>query len=89
MAAKAATQAAANGGGFTGSSLGVIQNLSQRAMFNARAQVYRGQSEAQAHLYAGKVAKTQGFMDLAGGVLGAASSVASGGSDASSLGALG
>jgi len=71
-------QAAANGGGLVGSSLSVIQNLSNQAMFNARAAVYRGQSEARADLYQGAVAKQNGVNGLIGGVFGGASSLVGG-----------
>lgn len=77
-AARAATQVAANGGGFGGSSLGVINQLSSDAMFNARAQAYRGRTQAQSDLYAGSVAKTQGVDSLISGVVGAGSSIAGG-----------
>ncbi len=76
VAADAAVQAAANGGGFVGSSLAVLSSLSQQAMFNARAQVYRGRSEAQQHLYNAKVAKAQGRLGLVTGILSAGASLA-------------
>ena len=78
VAAEGAVRAAANGGGLVGSSLGVITNLSQQAMFNARAQIYRGQVASQGELYQAAVAKNQGQRALIGGVVGAASSVAGG-----------
>lgn len=74
-AAEGAVQAAANGGGFTGSSLGVIQMLSERAMFNARAAAYRGATEVQSHLYDARVAKQQGLQGLIGGFSGAAGDI--------------
>lgn len=67
-AARAATQAAANGGGFGGSAMGVISQASNMAMFNARNQIYRGQTEAAADIYQGQVAKEQGINELIGGV---------------------
>ena len=87
VASRAATQAAANGGGLVGSSIGVIQDLSQKAMFNARSAVYRGETEARAHLYQAKVAKAEGLQSLIGGVLGAAASVAGGVGQAQQAGA--
>ena len=78
VAARAATQAAANGGGLVGSSLGVISQLSNQAMFNARAQGYRARTEARNDLYQSSVARTQGLDALAGGAIGAGSSLAGG-----------
>lgn len=78
VAAKAATQAAANGGGITGSSLAVIQDLSQKAMFNARSAAYRGATEVQRDLYQAKVAKQQGLMDLIGSISPAVGDIAGG-----------
>lgn len=57
VAARAATQAAANGGGFDGSSMAVIASLGQQSLFNARAAVYRGETAARQDLYDAKVAK--------------------------------
>lgn len=82
-AARAATQAAANGGGLVGSSIGVVQQASSMAMFNAREQVYRGASAAQADLYNAKVAKANGTNALIGGALGAVGAGVSGAADAS------
>ena len=78
VAAHGAVAAAANGGGLVGSSMGVIQNISQMAMFNARQQIYRGQTAAQAERYAGAVAQAQGVQQLIGGIVGAGSSLAGG-----------
>lgn len=78
VAARGATQAAANGGGIVGSSLGVISQISQAAMFNARAQAYRGRTQAQADVYQGKVAMAQGIQGLVGGVVSSASSLVGG-----------
>lgn len=70
-AARAATQAAANGGGLGGSAIGVVQQASNMAMFNARDQVYRGATQAQADLYDAKLAEDNGINSLIGGVVGA------------------
>lgn len=78
VAAHDAVQAAANGGGLGGSAMGVINMASQTAMLNARGQVYRGVTAANADLYNGDVAAADGQNKLIGGVLGAAGSVASG-----------
>jgi hypothetical protein len=77
-AAHGAVAAAANGGGFVGSSTGVIQNLSNQAMYNARQQIYRGQTVAQADNYAAKVAKFNAWAGLIGGGISAGSSLAGG-----------
>ena len=73
-AATAAVRAAANGGGLTGSSLGVIQNLSSQAMFNARAQIYRGNVERQNDLYEAATERAQGWSSLVGDTLSGATS---------------
>lgn len=83
VAAQGAVNAAANGGGFVGSSLAAVSQLSQQAMSNARAAAYRGVTEAQGHLYQAKVAKSQGMTDLIGSVIGAAGSLAGGAAQAS------
>lgn len=77
-AAQAATQAAANGGGFTGSTMGVISSLSQQAMFNARAAAYRGNAQARADLYSGRQAMAQGIQGGISGAIGAGSSLMGG-----------
>lgn len=66
VAAQGAVNAAANGGGFVGSSIAAIQQLSSQAMFNARAAAYRGATEGQTDLYNAKVAKAQGLSALIG-----------------------
>lgn len=78
VAARAATQAAANGGGFTGSALSVISSLSQQAMFNARAAAYKARTAANAELYRGSVAKTQGLQGLVTSAADAGSSLIGG-----------
>ena len=78
VAATGAVRAAANGGGLVGSSMGVIQDLAGQAMFNARQQVYRGQTQAQSERYAGAVAKANGINQLIGGVIGAGASLVGG-----------
>jgi hypothetical protein len=92
VAAQGAVNAAANGGGFTGSALASISQLSQQALFNARAAAYRGVTEAQSHLYQAKVAKQQGLQDLVGGAIDAGASlyggVARSGAEAKQLAAL-
>lgn len=77
-AAHAAVQGAANGGGFTGSTLGIIGSLGQQAMFNARAQVFRGMSEAQDDNYQAKIADANAGNAVISGVIGAGSSVVGG-----------
>lgn len=77
-AGHAAVQTAANGGGFVGSSMGVISQLSREAMFNARAAAYRGVTQSQSDLYQGAVAKANGVNSLIGGAVGAAGAAASG-----------
>lgn len=83
VAASAATQVAANGGGLGGSSLAVIDQLSSQAMFNARRAIYGGVTEANAHLYNAKVAKKNGKLALIGSVFGAAGQGLAAGASAS------
>lgn len=78
VAARAATQAAANGGGFVGSSLGVISSLASQAMFNARAKVYQGLTQARSDLYQGKVAAQNGRNQFIGSAVQAGSTLLSG-----------
>lgn len=66
VAARAAVQAAVNGGGFTGSSLGIISNLSSQAMYGARLATYRAQTEARNDLYNAKVQKQDATNDFIG-----------------------
>lgn len=73
LAASGAVAAAANGGGLTGSSLGVIQSIANRSMFNARAAAYRGRTQAQADLYKAQVVKADAMNQLIGGVVGSVS----------------
>ncbi|HUO22694.1 MAG TPA: hypothetical protein VMU59_09290 [Caulobacteraceae bacterium] len=77
-AARAAVQGAANGGGFGGSTLGVIQDLSNRAMFNARAAAYRGRQTAVNDMYDAQVSQANGANALIGGVVDAGSSLLGG-----------
>ena len=75
-AAHGAAVAAANGGGFVGSSIGAIQNLSNNAMFNARAQTYRGLTQSQSDLYQAAVARANGQNAMISGIVGAVGGVA-------------
>lgn len=77
-AARGATQAAANGGTIGGTSLGVIQQASNAAMFNARTAAYRGLSQANADIYQGEVDRDNGINGLLGGLVGAAGTGVSG-----------
>lgn len=73
-AARAATQAAANGGGFVGSSLGVVSQASRNAYFNARTDTYRGLTSAASDMYNAQVAHDNGINSLIGGFIGAGAS---------------
>jgi hypothetical protein len=77
-AAEGAVRAAANGGGMTGSSMGVIANLSNEAMFNARTQIYRGNVERQNDLYEAGTERAAGTDALIGAGIGAGSSLVGG-----------
>lgn len=76
--AHAAVQAAANGGGFVGSTMGVLQDLSRKAMFNARSAAYRGATQSQADEYAADQAGSEALQSLVSGGLGAGASMFSG-----------
>jgi hypothetical protein len=75
VAEQGAANAAANGGGFVGSSLSVIQNLSDQAMYNARATAYRSRTVEEAHLEQASIDKSQAWSSLIGGATGAVGSV--------------
>jgi hypothetical protein len=74
-AEQGAAIAAANGGGFVGSSISVIQNLSDQAMYNARQTAYRSRTVEEAHLEQASIDKSQAWSSLIGGVTGAVGSV--------------
>ncbi len=76
--AQAAIHGAAAGGGFAGSTLGVLRSLGQQSYFNARSAVYRGMQEAQSDLYQAKVSKAQGLSSLVGSAFGAVGTLAGG-----------
>lgn len=82
--ANAATQVAANGGGFVGSSMGVIDQLARQSMFNARVANYRGQTEAQAHMYNAKVDKQDATNQMIGAALSTVAPIVSGAVEKSS-----
>lgn len=77
-AARGAVAAAANGGGFEGSAISVLSDLSMQSMQGARAAVYRGETEARRDEYMGKVARAQGNLGLVKGLLGMGGSLLSG-----------
>lgn len=85
-AARGATVAAASGGGLTGSAIDTINQLSQNAMFNARAQVYRGRTQANADIYQANVASKQMTNSLISGFTGAGSSILGGFMQSAQLG---
>ncbi|MGH6958593.1 MAG: hypothetical protein ACREEW_18155 [Caulobacteraceae bacterium] len=76
--AAAATAVAANGGGFVGSNMGAIRQISDRAMFGARAQAYRAQTQEQNDLYQSSLARAQATDSAIQGVLGSGVSLSSG-----------
>ncbi len=78
QAATGAVTAAANGGGFVGSSLGVIQNIANKAMFNARTAAQRGRQSAVNAMYDASVSQANGANALIGGALDAGSSLLGG-----------
>lgn len=78
VTAHAATQAAANGGGFTGSTMAVLGDLAGQSYFRARAAAYRGATEVQNDRYQQKLAKRAGVLSLISGVTGGTSSLLGG-----------
>lgn len=77
--ARGATLAAASGGGLTGSALTVLDDLSRQGVFNARSQIYAGESEGRNLNYQAKVTRRQGELSLAlGFVAGGAGLTAAG-----------
>lgn len=62
--ARAATQAAASGGGLTGSAMGVLEDLGRQSMYRARQAVYEGVTEANRLTFQARVAKKQGQIAL-------------------------
>lgn len=85
QAATGAVTAAANGGGFVGSSLGVIQNIANRSMFNARTAAYRGRQQAVNDMYDASVSQANATNSLIGGVVGGSSSLLGGMAKASAV----
>lgn len=81
VAASAAVQAAASGGGTDGSALHVLGDLGRQAMFNARSAQYEGAAEASADLARGREAKAAGRRALIGSVVGAADTFLSSAAD--------
>ncbi len=76
--ARAAITSAAGGGGFVGSSLGVLRMLGQQSYANARTEAYKGMTEAQAADYRAAQARSAGLQGLVGGLVGAGGSIAGG-----------
>jgi hypothetical protein len=77
-AEQGAAVAAANGGGFVGSSVSLIQSLSGQAMYNARATAYRAREQEEADFYQASVDKAGAWSSLIGGAMGAAGSIVGG-----------
>ena len=69
---------AANGGGVTGSAFAVLNDFFGQNLFNARAQIYRGQTAAASSLYQANVAKVNGQNALTQSVFQAGSSILGG-----------
>ena len=75
---RAATLAAASGGGLGGTTAGVLNQIASRGMFNARAAAYRGATQAENDEYMAKVDKDNAVNSLIGGFTGAAGQAVSG-----------
>jgi hypothetical protein len=76
---RAATLAAASGGGLGGTSAGVLNQIAERGQFNARAAAYRGATQAETDLYMAKVDKDNAINSLISGFSGAAGQAVAGG----------
>lgn len=74
--ARAATLAAASGGGLTGSAMGVLDDLGRQSMYRARQAVYEGVTEAQRLNFQSRVAKKQGQIALVTSIFKAAATFA-------------
>jgi hypothetical protein len=68
---RAATLAAASGGGLGGSTAGVLNQIAERGMFNARAAAYKGITDVDADRYMASVDKDNAVNSLIGGFTGA------------------
>lgn len=75
LAGHAATLQAANGGGFSGSAMDVLNDLRQQSIFKAKTTVYRGESQARNDLYEAKVSRQSGTNALISSGVNAASSL--------------
>lgn len=79
IGARAATLAAASGGGgIEGSALAVIDDLARQGLFRARQTVRDGVSQSVAYLNDATTAKRQGEADLVGGLIDAGATVLGG-----------
>lgn len=76
--ARGATLAAASGGGLGGTTAGVLNQIAERGMFNARAAAYRGASQAEVDEYTAKVDKDDAINSLISGFAGSAAQAAAG-----------
>jgi hypothetical protein len=74
QAAAGFTQAA-GGGGFTGSAVQALNDFNGESLFNQRAQIYKGQTQAAAALYQGEVAKANGQNAMTSSLFNAGSSI--------------
>lgn len=76
---RAATLAAASGGGLGGTTAGVLNQIAERGMFNARAAAYRGATQADTDRYMASVDKDNAVNSLISGFTGAAGQAVAGG----------
>ena len=76
--ARGATLAASSGGGLGGTTAGVLNQIAERGMFNARAAAYRGASQAEVDEYTAKVDKDNAINSLIGGLTGGVGQALSG-----------
>lgn len=76
---RAETLAAASGGGLGGTTTGVLNQIAEHTMFNARGAAYRGATEALNDQYMAKVDKDNAINSLISGFTGAAGQAVAGG----------
>jgi hypothetical protein len=83
-AATGAVRAAANsgGGGISSTAVGVINEASSNAYFNARGAAYKGITTADADYYQGNIDRANGNNALISGVIGAAGDIIGGSAQA-------
>lgn len=74
VSASAAVAAASSGGGLTGSTFDVLEDLGRQASHNARTSIYEGDTKAKRFEYEGRVKRSEGQAALISAVVDAGAS---------------